>query len=137
MIAPDPRLLVVDANPIIYQLNQHTLASRFTPFLLDATLLISFQTVAELRLMALRRNWGNQRRREMEGMLERMYVVSPTEEVLNAWVDLCHRQERAGSRIGVADAWVAATALVYGCPVLTNDRGDFARIEGLEVLPPA
>lgn len=40
----------------------------------------------------------------------------------------------AGEPIGEIDAMIAATALVYGYPVVTRNRDRFERVDGLEVL---
>ena len=41
---------------------------------------------------------------------------------------------RSGKPIAVADAWIAATALSYGVPLVTHNVGDFAGLPGLTVI---
>lgn len=41
---------------------------------------------------------------------------------------------RAGRPIGIADAWVASTALRYRIPLLTNNPDDFAGVSGLTMI---
>jgi predicted nucleic acid-binding protein len=41
---------------------------------------------------------------------------------------------RIGQPIDGADAWIAATALLYGIPVVTHNPGHFARVPGLMVI---
>lgn len=36
-----------------------------------------------------------------------------------------------GRRIETADAWVAATALLYDAPLLTHNKSDYAGVPGL------
>lgn len=36
--------------------------------------------------------------------------------------------------ISAADAWIAATALLYGVPLVTHNRKDFEGIDGLVVI---
>jgi predicted nucleic acid-binding protein len=127
----------VDANPVLYQLSGHRFAAMFEEYWEGSLLFISFQTVAELRLIARRRNWGTARIGQLSERLSRMVIVPANDAVTGQWVDVMLRQERAGSRVEVADAWVAATAFAYDCPVLTNDRHDFGRMIGLQLLPPA
>ena len=38
-------------------------------------------------------------------------------------------------RIEVADAWVAATALLYDAPLITNNPGDYVGVAGIKLLP--
>ena len=39
-----------------------------------------------------------------------------------------------GLLIGANDLWIAATALAYEAPLVTSDRGHYARVPGLSVL---
>jgi tRNA(fMet)-specific endonuclease VapC len=41
---------------------------------------------------------------------------------------------RAGRPIGPADAWIAATALRYGVPLVTHNPSDYTGVPGLSVL---
>ena len=40
---------------------------------------------------------------------------------------------RSGQPIGANDLMIAATALAHGATLVTNDVGEFARIDGLEI----
>jgi predicted nucleic acid-binding protein len=39
-----------------------------------------------------------------------------------------------GAMIGANDLWIAATALVHGLAVVTNNTGEFGRVPGLKVI---
>lgn len=39
-----------------------------------------------------------------------------------------------GSLIGTNDLWIAATALVYGMPLVTRNVEHFERVPGLELV---
>jgi predicted nucleic acid-binding protein len=39
-----------------------------------------------------------------------------------------------GTLIGTNDLWIAATALVHGMAVVTDNRNEFKRVPGLEVI---
>jgi predicted nucleic acid-binding protein len=41
---------------------------------------------------------------------------------------------RKGRPIQVADAWIAATALLYGIPLVTHNPADFAGVDGLRLI---
>ena len=129
------RYVVIDTNVIIYLITESPEASTFAPYLVNSVGLVSFQTVGELRHIALRRNWGAARHKDLNDRLKICVVVSATDQITEEWAQLMTAQMKKGSSILPADAWIAATALVYKCPVLTNDRKDFERIEGLELLP--
>jgi predicted nucleic acid-binding protein len=38
---------------------------------------------------------------------------------------------QAGRRVETADAWVAATALLYDAPLLTHNKSDYPGVPGL------
>jgi len=40
----------------------------------------------------------------------------------------------AGRRIECADAWIAATALLYGAPLLTHNRSHSLGVPGLSLI---
>ena len=42
--------------------------------------------------------------------------------------------QSTGQLIGTNDLWIAATALVHGMPVVTNNVEEFQRVNGLEVV---
>jgi predicted nucleic acid-binding protein len=39
---------------------------------------------------------------------------------------------RNGRRIETADAWIAATALLYDAPLLTHNEADYLGVPGLQ-----
>jgi len=39
----------------------------------------------------------------------------------------------SGRRIETADAWVAATALVYDAPLLSHNKADYLGVSGLRL----
>jgi tRNA(fMet)-specific endonuclease VapC len=45
-----------------------------------------------------------------------------------------HLASDAKSALGLADATIAATALVYNEPVVTDDVDDFGSVEGLDII---
>lgn len=137
MMPADSPYVVVDTNVFVYIIVGSPIATQLEKYLVGKVGLVSFQTVASLRWIALRRKWGLKKITDLESRLKSMAVVPSTDEITSAWAQLMNDQMLSGSRIEIEDAWIAATALVFGCPVLTNDRKDFERIVGLTLLPPA
>ena len=42
--------------------------------------------------------------------------------------------ERAGRRISCADAWIAATALRFGVPLVTHNANDYLGVADLTII---
>ena len=59
----------------------------------------------------------------------------PDERACAIWAAVLDQCRRAGQRIQTADAWIAASALQWSCPLVTTDFRDYAAIEALEVVP--
>lgn len=78
--------------------------------------------------------WGERRREKMEHHLARRYAVIPySRDLARLWALATVRARRVGREIQ-ADAWVAATALLYRVPVVTHNAGDFAGVPGLTII---
>ncbi|HKZ84140.1 MAG TPA: PIN domain-containing protein [Anaerolineae bacterium] len=98
------------------------------------TLALSFMTVAELYQWAYLRGWSESRLAWLEDRL-RAYVVVPYDvELCRQWAAICAERQRQGRTISVQDAWVAATALRHGLPLVTHNAQDFAGISKLTVI---
>jgi tRNA(fMet)-specific endonuclease VapC len=54
--------------------------------------------------------------------------------ILCRWATISDEARRNGRPISPADAWIAATALALGLPVVTHNPGDYRGVEGLTVL---
>jgi predicted nucleic acid-binding protein len=110
----------------------HTLATVYQPHLTGFTLAVSFQTVAELLEGAALASWGAAKRARLLSMLQSLLVLETTPAVCERWAEV--RVARAARPIGVADAWIAATALASGIDLVTHNPADFAGIPGLVVI---
>lgn len=97
-----------------------------------AKLAVSVVTVAELRAGVLAAADGttrSQRLRTFEFVLGfDCFLVDGA--VAEAWATLRVALRDAGRRMGVNDAWIAATAMAHDLPVVTQDDG-FAAAAGL------
>ena len=130
-------VVIVDTDVVSFLLKGDTRAQLYRPHLEGKTLALSFMTVAELYQWAYIRNWGEQKLTRLEEQL-RAYVIVPYDnELCKQWATVCVERQRLGRPISVQDAWIAATALWHGCPVVTHNRDDFANIKGLTVISEA
>jgi tRNA(fMet)-specific endonuclease VapC len=128
---------LVDTNLISFLAKNDTRGALYRPHLAGKLLVISFMTVAELDRWALERNWGAARRARMEQYL-RNFVVHPFDRFLCLrWAEVTVGARRKGYTIETADAWIAATALQHGIPLVTHNPADFRGIDGLVVISEA
>ncbi len=94
--------------------------------------MIASMTVAELYEGAYRANWGTKGFQRIHQVLDRYPVLEPTVTVCQLWGQI--RSERKRRPISGEDAWIAATAVAYKCPLITHDPDDFEEIPGLEII---
>ena len=103
-------------------------------FLVGHTLYISFMTLAELDRWAVEHDWGETRRESMREYLKRYAIVPSSRELCLKWAEVTVSAQRSGHRIECADAWIAATALLYNAPLVTHNRRDYLGVPGLTVF---
>ncbi len=112
-------------------------AAEFRRLIDGRSVVVSFVTVTEMRYGALKANWGELRRRELERTLAGVVAVQPDDELMTACAGLRDRCERAGLALGQkiheADRWIAATALHLGVDLVSDDAV-FENVAGLSVL---
>jgi tRNA(fMet)-specific endonuclease VapC len=99
--------------------------------LADIESLISIVTVAEIRSLAFQFNWGNIRRDKMEEVIISLPVLDiSVPEILDRYVEIdCYSKGKhptlatgfSAVKMGKNDLWIAATASVYECKLLTTD----------------
>jgi tRNA(fMet)-specific endonuclease VapC len=124
----------VDTDVVSYLFKGDSRAEAYRLHLSGWLLVVSFMTVAELDRWALERDWGEARRARMEQHL-RNFVVHPfIRSLCLRWAEVADSARRRGRPIRVADAWIAATALEHDIPLITNNAGHYAGVEGLTVV---
>jgi predicted nucleic acid-binding protein len=95
---------------------------------------VSFQTVAELELWPLIRHWGTRSRRELQEHIDGLAVVEYSRDLARLWAAAMASARQGGREMESADAWIAATALLYRVPLVTHNPHDFASVPGLIVI---
>jgi predicted nucleic acid-binding protein len=126
--------VVVDSDVVSFLYKSDTRADAYRPHLDGHLPIISFQTLAELEQWTLVRNWGERRRQDLLTYLRRYLIEQSSLELSRRWAEATDSARRAGRPILTGDAWVAATALAYGVPLVTNNADDFAGVAGLIVI---
>lgn len=123
---------LIDTNIVSYQMKSHSLAAAYQPHLVGYTLAVSFQTVAELREGAALVGWGPAKRASLDATLSDLLILYSDDAVCHKWAEV--RAARRQQTIGVADAWIAATALAFDLELVTHNPDDFRHLPGLTVI---
>ena len=124
--------LVLDTNIVSYIMKGDTRAAGYRRHLEGKTLAISFMTVGELYEGGYRSRWSENKLRRLRDEIEGYLVIPFSPLVCETWGRI--RAELRNKPIAVDDAWIAATALAYGCLLVTHNPRDFADISGLQVV---
>jgi len=126
--------VLLDTDVVSFLFKNHPLAARYDSDLTDRVVLVSFMTIAELDRWAIRSKWGDARVRRLQEFLEPFVVAPYNRELCRRWAEVTVAAERSGRRIECADTWIAATALLYGVPLVTHNRAHYAGIPGLTLI---
>lgn len=126
--------VVVDTDVVSYLFKSDTRAALYRPHLDGHLPIISFMSLAELERWTLARGWGARRRQDLLNYLRRYLIEPSSPDLCRLWAEAMDSARRAGKPILTGDAWVAATALAYGVPLVTNNPADFAGVAGLTII---
>lgn len=99
-------------------------------------LFCSRMTIGEIQFGAYKAKWNPARTNEYLGRVEQQFgVVELEPEVVDIWAQV--RAARVRETISPQDAFVAATAIFLGLPLLTNNGSNFGKLKdlGLQLLP--
>jgi predicted nucleic acid-binding protein len=124
--------IVLDTDVVSFLFKADTRAQMYLPQLQDRQWFISFMTEAELEQWALLANWSEKRVEWLRLFLSRFVVVPSSHDLVLKWAEAMVAARRNGRRIETADAWIAATALLYDAPLLTHNKADYLGIPGLQ-----
>ena len=95
---------IVDTNIVSFIFKGDSRAALYQKHLVGQDKIISFMTLAELRLWASQRNWGERRQQELEHHLAGYAVYFADDELCTAWVQAKETARRNGKPIDAADA---------------------------------
>lgn len=96
---------------------------------------VSIVTIAELRLGVLAAMDGSSRAQRLETLTFALSFdpIPIDETVANSWASLRLALRDIGKRIPINDSWIAATAIAFDLPVVSQDC-DYDDIPGLHVM---
>lgn len=134
---------VLDTNIILLYLKDHPtktlIEETYGPFQPENNPIISIVTVAEIRSIAAKNNWGEKRIKIVEEFMNELIVVEIRfNDLINAYAEidafsqgkLKDRPLKVTARnMGKNDLWIAATAHVTQAKLITTDK-DFEHLAG-------
>lgn len=126
---------LVDTNVVSFLVNDRPPVDQYRPLLRGHELILCFMTVAELYEGVYRANWGVKKLQRLLRILEDFTVIESSPEICHIWAEI--RTLRKRQPISTDDAWIAATALAYGCPLVTHNPKDFKGIPRLQIITAA
>jgi tRNA(fMet)-specific endonuclease VapC len=126
--------IVVDTDVASYIFNWHSSAQLYVDALRGSQLILSFMSVAEMRMGAISAGWGIRRCSLLEQFTQGFGVVFADDALCTSWATLRANARSTGRHLSPQDAWIAATALGFDAPLATNNRSDFERVPNLRLL---
>jgi predicted nucleic acid-binding protein len=126
--------VVVDTDVVSFLFKNDSRALLYLPLLLDRELLVSFMTEAELEQWILLAKWGMDRAQRFRGFMTGFASVPSSRDLILQWAEVMVAARANGRRIEAADAWIAATALLYGAALITHNPKDYLGVPNLRVL---
>jgi predicted nucleic acid-binding protein len=127
--------VVVDTDVVSLVFKGDSRAEKYLSALTAPDLLVSFMTEAELERWILQAKWGPERIIRFRTYMKRFVSVPSSRDLIVKWAEVMVVARSLGRRIEVADAWVAATTLLYDATLVTNNPGDYAGAAGIKLLP--
>jgi tRNA(fMet)-specific endonuclease VapC len=115
-------------SPLVLDTTAASLLQKNDPLLIShrtliarSNLILSFQTVAEMRYGALVAGWGNRRRQGLDAFFLDFDILTYSDPLSHLWAEVMTDSRRVGRRLEAGDAWIAATARLLNAPLFTHD----------------
>lgn len=126
--------VVVDTDVLSFIAKSDTRAKLYESEMIGRSLCVCFQTVAELRLWALVRRWGQSRQAQLDALLQRFVVLRYDSPMAQHWAQVTAHRRHLGRPIKCGDAWIAASALRHGLALLTHNAKDYSDVPNLRIV---
>lgn len=102
----------------------------FASLIAGHPLALPFPVVGELRVLAIRSQWGDKRKDELAADIALCVVIPADARVVDFWARMRARFMNRLKGEGINDLWIAACCLVHDIPLVTNNLGEFQTIAG-------
>ncbi len=128
---------VVDTDVVSYLFKGSPVAQLYREHLVERLLIISFMTLAEIRFWMLQAGWGARRVARMEAYLKQFVLHPSDSDLCDVWARVVYSERAKGRVISAQDAWIAASAIQNGVPLVTHNRKHFEGVDNLVVVSEA
>ena len=125
---------VVDTDVVSFLFKNDSRAQLYLPLLLHRKLLLSFMTEAELEQWIVLGQVGRGSHPAVPRVVKGFAAVPSSRDLILRWADVMAAARANGRRIEASDAWIAATALLYGADLVTHNPKDYLGVPNLKVL---
>lgn len=129
--------IVLDTNIVSYLFKGDSRDDLYASHLEDRLGILSFMTIAELDQWVDVHRWSEHKRAELEAFLRPYTVIESDRELCRQWATIRTQVRRSSYQIETADAWVAATAMLYNIPLVSHNRAHFSRVPSLQLISEA
>jgi tRNA(fMet)-specific endonuclease VapC len=126
--------VVVDTDVVSFIFKNHPIGSQYDADLAGRNLILSFMTVAELDQWAIQSKWSEARRNWLRLYMEPFIILPYSRALCTEWAEVTVAARTRGYLIECADAWIAATALLYDLPLVTHNHRDYRGVPDLRVI---
>lgn len=128
-------MVLIDTNVVSFIFKKDSRGIQYEPHLKGRLTAIAAQTYAELNLLPLRNNSSASRHDRFREYIDSEFIfLEVSRETSLRWSEIQFQAKRSGRPVGVADAWIAATALTYSIPLVTHNSKDFKDISDLLII---
>ena len=115
-------VLLLDTNIVSILFNRnHALRSKCIEAVAGRQLVMSLMTRAELLLWPAANNWGMQRREPLGQRMDAYLTLYADERTCSMRVDIVSQWRHRGQPMQTTDAWIAASARQWACPIVTTE----------------
>lgn len=78
--------------------------------------------------------WGDGRVQRFHKFMKGFAAVPSSRDLILTWANVMVAARAGGRRIEVADAWIAATAVLYDAELVTHNPNDYVGVPNLRVV---
>ncbi len=113
--------MVVDTDVYSYITKKSPSAEPFNKSLRGCQVVLSFQTIAELFKWTVVKGWQQPQIDQLERSFRECVIVPYDRDLAWTWARITGECHKLGRPMSAGDAWVAAAAIRYQIPLMTNN----------------